>query len=165
MDDAQKIFQVCSSMCGTSPLAGSVCSASCRWCDSALKANIAKHCIPPWCLWFSLPNAYGRASQIHLHAGLSAQRTCSVCCTNVILKQSAHSTFTPSCNAVSSKMMINFHGLAAQCQVFGIYYWGSAYGDTNGTNSRAFYVSTVVGRMVRHIRAQITYSCRDVDVL
>jgi len=31
--------------------------------------------------------------------------------------------------------------------VFGIYYWGSAYGDTKGTNSRAFYVSTVVGRM------------------
>jgi len=31
--------------------------------------------------------------------------------------------------------------------VFGIYYWGSAYGDTNGTNSRAFYVSTIVGRM------------------
>jgi len=33
------------------------------------------------------------------------------------------------------------------CVAFGTYYWGTAYGDWLGMGARAFYISTVVGRV------------------
>ena len=33
------------------------------------------------------------------------------------------------------------------CVAFGVYYFGTAYGDGKGLGARAFYLSTVVGRV------------------
>lgn len=50
----------------------------------------------------------------------------------------------PLCSAVPPGWIRVGGTLAA---LFGCYYWGAAFGDSNGSGSRAFYVSTVVGRV------------------
>ena len=76
---------------------------------------------------------------------------------NIALKKGISSNMVPNqhgfspgddvarlCSAVPQGWIRVGGTLAA---LFGCYYWGAAFGDSNGSGSRAFYMSTVVGRV------------------